>query len=91
MSFLSELVLKLLRWFYELSQKDSISQDAQKDDNLKQSLLDRIDDHERKLLIESNLRAERATSALSRADKSPRVDFRLKRSTSQITKQNDNS
>jgi hypothetical protein len=60
MSFLSDLIMKLLRWFYELSQKDSISQDAQKDEKLKQDLRARIDAHERELLIESDLRAQRA-------------------------------
>ena len=83
--------MKLLRWFYELSQKDLTSQDAKKDDKLKQNLLARIDAHERKLLVESNLRAERAASALSRVDKSPRVGFRFKRPQGKITKQDNNS
>jgi len=91
MSFLSDLVMKLLRWFYELSQKDLTSQDAQKDDKLKQDLLARIDARERELLVESNLRAERAASALSGVDKSPRVGFRFKRPESTITKQDNNS
>ena len=86
MSFLSDLVMKLLRWFYELSQKDLTSQDAKKDDKLKQNLLARIDAHERELLVESNLRAERAASALSRAGQSTRVDFRFKRPSDQIKK-----
>ena len=43
MSFLSDLVMKILRWFYELSQKDLTSQEANKDDKLKQNLLDRVD------------------------------------------------
>ena len=91
MSFLSDLVMKLLRWFYELSQKDLTSQDAQKDDKLKQNLLARVDAHERELLVESNLRAERAANALSRAGQSTRVDFRFKRPPSPITKQDNNS
>ena len=91
MSFLSDLVMKLLRWFYELSQKDLTSQDAQKDDKLKQNLLARIDAYERELLVESNLRAERTASALSGVDKSPRVGFRFKRPPSKITKQDNNS
>ena len=86
MSFLSDLVMKLLRWFYELSQKDLTSQDAKKDDKLKQNLLDRVDAYERELLVESNLRAERAANAPSRIDKSPRVDFRFKRPSDQIKK-----
>ena len=86
MSFLSDLVMKLLRWFYELSQKDLTSQDAKKDDKLKQNLLNRVDAYERELLVESNLRAERAANAPSRIDKSTRVDFRFKRPSDQIKK-----
>ena len=86
MSFLSDLVMKILRWFYELSQKDLTSQDAKKDDKLKQNLLDRVDANERELRVESDLRAQRAANALSRADKSPRVDFRFKRPSDQIKK-----
>jgi hypothetical protein len=59
MNFLSDLIMKLLRWFYELSQKDSLQEDAQKDDKLKKHLLDRIDAHERELRVESDLRAQR--------------------------------
>lgn len=86
MSFLSDLVMKLLRWFYELSQKDLTSQDAKKDDKLKQNLLARVDAYERELLVESDLRAERAANALSRAGQSTRVDFRFKRPSDQIKK-----
>ena len=86
MSFLSDLVMKLLRWFYELSQKDLTSQDAKKDDKLKQNLLARVDAYERELRVESDLRAQRTANALSRADKSPRVDFRFKRPSDQIKK-----
>jgi hypothetical protein len=86
MSFLSDLVMKILRWFYELSQKDLTSQDAKKDDKLKQNLLARVDAHERELLVESDLRAERAANALSRAGQSTRVDFRFKRPSDQIKK-----
>lgn len=86
MSFLSDLVMKILRWFYELSQKDLTSQDAKKDDKLKQNLLARVDAYERELLVESDLRAERAANALSRAGQSTRVDFRFKRPSDQIKK-----
>ena len=86
MSFLSDLIMKLLRWFYELSQKDSISQDAQKDEKLKQDLRARIDDHERKLLIESDLRAKRTAGEIGRAGKSPSVDFRFKRPEGEVKK-----
>jgi hypothetical protein len=75
MSFLSDLIMKLLRWFY-----------AKKDDKLKQDLLARIDDHERKLLIESDLRAKRTAAEVSRAGQSPRVDFRLKRPSGVVKK-----
>ena len=86
MSFLSDLVMKLLRWFYELSQKDLTSQDAKKDDKLKQNLLARVDAYERELLVESDLRAQRTANALSRAGQSTRVDFRFKRPSDQIKK-----
>ena len=86
MSFLSDLVMKILRWFYELSQKDLTSQDAKKDDKLKQNLLARVDAYERELLVESDLRAQRAANALSRASQSTRVDFRFKRPSDQIKK-----
>lgn len=86
MSFLSDLVMKLLRWFYELSQKDLTSQDAKKDDKLKQNLLNRVDAYERELLVESDLRAKRTANALSRAGQSTRVDFRFKRPSDQIKK-----
>jgi hypothetical protein len=86
MSFLSDLVMKILRWFYELSQKDLTSQDAKKDDKLKQNLLARVDAYERELLVESDLRAQRAANALSRAGQSTRVDFRFKRPSDQIKK-----
>jgi len=86
MSFLSDLVMKLLRWFYELSQKDLTAQDAKKDDKLKQNLLDRVDAYERELLIESDLRAKRAANAPSRAGQSTRVDFRFKRPGGEVGK-----
>jgi hypothetical protein len=86
MSFLSDLIMKLLRWFYELSQKDTPCEDAKKDDKLKKHLLARIDDHERKLLIESDLRAQRTAAEVSRAGQSPRVDFRLKRPSGVVKK-----
>ena len=86
MSFLSDLVMKLLRWFYELSQKDLTSQDAKKDDKLKQNLLDRVDAHERELLIESDLRAKRTAAEVSGAGQSPSVDFRLKRPSGDVQK-----
>ena len=86
MSFLSDLIMKLLRWFYELSQKDTPCEDAKKDDKLKQNLLARIDDHERKLLIESDLRAKRTAAEVSGAGQSPRVDFRLKRPSGDVQK-----
>ncbi len=86
MSFLSDLIMKLLRWFYELSQKDTPCEDAKKDDKLKQDLRARIDAHERELLIESDLRAKRTAAEVSRASQSPRVDFRLKRPSGVVKK-----
>ena len=86
MNFLAELIIKLLRWFYELSQKDTLCEDAKKDDKLKQDLRARIDAHERELLIESDLRAQRAAAEISGAGQSPRVDFRLKRPSGDVKK-----
>jgi hypothetical protein len=85
-NFLAELIMKLLRWFYELSQKDTPCEDAKKDDKLKQDLRARIDAHERELLIESDLRAQRAATEISGAGQSPRVDFRLKRPSGDVKK-----
>lgn len=79
MNFLSNLIIKILRWLYELAQSDVKSEDAKKDDDLKKHLLNRIDAHERKLRIESNLRAQRAASKASRVDKNKGLDFRFKR------------
>ena len=84
MSFLSDLIMKLLRWFYELSQKDLPQEDAQKDEKLRQDLRARIDAHERELLIESDLRSKRAASEIGRAGKSPSVGFRFKRPESKV-------
>lgn len=79
MSFLSDFIMKLLRWFYELSQKDSISQDAKKDDQLTKDLRARIDAHERELLIESDLRSQRAAGEIGRVGQGKSVGFRFKR------------
>ena len=86
MSFLSDLIMKLLRWFYELSQKDTPCEDAKKDEKLRQDLRARIDAHERELLIESDLRAQRAASEIGRAGKSPSVGFRFKRPEGEVKK-----
>ena len=59
MNFLSDLIMKILRWLHELAQSDVKSEDAKKDDDLKKHLLDRIDAHERELCVESDLRAQR--------------------------------
>jgi len=78
--------MKLLRWFYELSQKDSISQDAQKDEKLTKDLRARIDAHERELLIESDLRSKRAAGEIGRAGEDKSVGFRLKRPEGEVKK-----
>jgi hypothetical protein len=84
MSFLSDLIMKLLRWFYELSQKDLPQEDAQKDEKLRQDLRARIDAHERELLIESDLRAKRAASEIGREREVKSVGFRFKRPESKV-------
>lgn len=65
MNFLSDLIMKILRWLYELAQSDIHSEDSKKDYALKKYLLDRVDDHERKLRVESDLRAQRTASTPS--------------------------
>lgn len=86
MSFLSDLVMKILRWFYELSQKDLTSQDAKKDDKLKQDLHARVDAYERELLVESDLRAKRAAAEIGGAGESKSVDAGLKRQSGDVAK-----
>ena len=86
MNFLSDLIMKLLRWFYELAQSDVKGQDAKKDTDLKKHLLDRIDAHERELRVESDLRAQRAAGEAGRIGPSPRVGFRFKRPEDSVKK-----
>ena len=73
MTWLTSLVMALLRWLHELAQLDVSGQDAKKDDELKNKLLDRIDAHERELRVESDLRAARAAGETGGADKGPSV------------------
>lgn len=73
MTWLTSLIMALLRWFHELAQLDVYSHDAKKDDELKNKLLDRIDAHERELRVESDLRRKRAAGETGGADKGPRV------------------
>jgi len=86
MSFFSDLIMKILRWLYELAQSDVKSEDAQKDDKLKKHLLDRIDAHERKLHVESDLRAKRAAGEVGRVGKDKSLDFRFKRPSGKVKK-----
>lgn len=86
MNFLSNLVIKILRWLYELAQSDVKSEDAKKDDDLKKHLLNRIDAHERKLRIESDLRAKRTAGEAGGVGKDKNLDFRFKRSSGEIKK-----
>lgn len=73
MNFLSDLIMKILRWLYELAQSDIHSEDSKKDYALKKYLLDRVDDHERKLRVESDLRAQRGTGEAGRAGENKSV------------------
>ena len=78
--------MKILRWLYELAQSDVKSEDAKKDDDLKKHLLDRIDAHEHKLRVESDLRAQRATCEAGGVGKDKGLDFRFKRPSGEIKK-----
>ena len=69
MTWLTSLIMSLLRWLHELAQFDVSSEDAKKDDELKNKLLDRIDAHERELRVESDLRAKRAAGETGGVDK----------------------
>ena len=73
MNFLSDLIMKILRWLYELAQSDIHSEDSKKDYALKKYLLDRVDDHERKLRVESDLRAQRGAGEAGRERKDESV------------------
>lgn len=46
MSFLADLVVKLIAWLFSLSKQDVSSEDAKKQPDLKRDLLARIDEHE---------------------------------------------
>ena len=59
MSFLADLVVKLIDWLYSLSKQDVSSEDAKKQPELKRDLLARIDEHERGVREPSDLRPPR--------------------------------
>jgi len=59
MSWLADLVMKLVIWLHSLTTKDVGSEDAKKQPDLKRSLLDRVREHERELREPSDLRPPR--------------------------------
>ena len=59
MSWLADLVMKLVIWLHSLTTKDVGSEDAKKQPDLKRSLLDRVREHERELRESSDLRPPR--------------------------------
>jgi hypothetical protein len=59
MNFLADLVMKLVIWIYSLTTKDTTSEDAKKQPDLKRGLLDRVREHERELREQSDLRPPR--------------------------------
>jgi len=59
MSFLADLVVKLVDWLFSLSKQDVFSEDAKKQPELKRDLLARIDEHERGMREPSDLRPPR--------------------------------
>ena len=59
MSFLADLIVKLVDWLFSLSKQDVSSEDAKKQPELKRDLLARIDEHERGVREPSYLRPPR--------------------------------
>jgi hypothetical protein len=59
MNFLANLVIKLVIWIHSLTTKDTTSEDAKKQPDLKRGLLDRVREHERELREQSDLRPPR--------------------------------
>lgn len=59
MSWLADLVMKLVIWLHSLTTKDVGSEDAKKQPDLKRTLLDRVREHERELREPGDLRPPR--------------------------------
>ncbi len=59
MNFLADLVMKLVIWIHSLTTKDTTSEDAKKQPDLKRGLLDRVREHERELREQGDLRPPR--------------------------------
>ena len=59
MNFLADLVVKLVIWIHSLTTRDTTSEDAKKQPDLKRGLLDRVREHERELREQSDLRPPR--------------------------------
>lgn len=52
MNFIEQIVSAFLKWFTSLVKEDKTSQDAKSQDDLKKSLHDRIDAHERGMRVD---------------------------------------
>lgn len=59
MSFLADLIVKLVAWLYSLTKQDVSSEDAKQQPDLKRDLLARIDEHERGMREPGDLRPPR--------------------------------
>ena len=59
MSWLADLIMKLVIWLHSLTTKDVGSEDAKKQPDLKRTLLDRVREHERELREPGDLRPPR--------------------------------
>jgi hypothetical protein len=59
MNFLADLVMKLVIWIHSLTTRDTTSEDAKKQPNLKRGLLDRVREYERELREPGDLRPPR--------------------------------
>jgi hypothetical protein len=59
MNFLADFLMKLVIWIHSLTTRDTTSEDAKKQPDLKRGLLDRVREHERELREQSDLRPPR--------------------------------
>ena len=59
MSWLADLVMKLVIWLHSMTTKDVGSEDAKKQPDLKRTFLDRVREHERELREPGDLRPPR--------------------------------
>jgi hypothetical protein len=59
MNFLADFLMNLVIWLHSLTTRDTTSEDAKKQPDLKRGLLDRVREHERELREPGDLRPPR--------------------------------